>query len=251
MENSTLGQRIKIAREKRGLYQDKLAEILGVTSGKIISNWETGIAKPDADKMVKLCSILGVSAAYMLDYYENEKESISDPEFELIRRYRLIDSYGKKIVDYAIDCEYDRIMDNLRAVKQIDIEPEDHGKIGRKFRRITYYDSAASAGTGQYLDNVKENTIKVLLNDVTEDADYVIPVSGDSMEPLYGNRDRICVKYQTSVEVGEIGIFIVNGDSYVKEFAGDRLVSLNPDYPDIPLRETDEIVCRGKVLGKV
>lgn len=252
--NTTIGQRLKIARERKGLFQDKLAELIGVTSGKIISNWETGIAKPDSDKIVKLCSVLGVSASYMLDYYENEKGTISDDEFNKVKIYRALDDHGKKVSDLVLDCEYERLLSNIamnREEPKMKSEPVKTGRHARKFRRITYYDNATSAGTGQYLENTNKQTIKILLNDITDQADYVIPVRGDSMEPMYSDMDRICVKYQVSIEEGEIGIFILNGESYVKEFGGDRLISINADYPDIIIGEYDELVCRGKVLGKI
>jgi transcriptional regulator with XRE-family HTH domain len=247
MERNSLGQRLKHAREQRGLFQDKVAELLGVTSGKIISNWETGIARPNAESMKKLCQILGVSAAYMLGYYDNEKEAVDDSELELIKKYRRLDEHGRTMVNGALNIEYERIVPPIE-IKDTAEEP-DYRK--NKFRRIAYYDSAASAGTGQYMDNIKSNPIKIPLNDITKSADYVIPIAGDSMEPYFSDHDRICVKYQTSVEIGEVGVFILNGNSYVKEYAGDRLVSFNTAYKDIVINDYDNFVCRGKVLGKI
>lgn len=254
MEKSTIGIRIKTAREKKGLFQEKLAELIDVTSGKIISNWETGIAKPDADKIVRLCGVLGVSAAYMLDYYHDDKESISDTEYEKIKKYRILDSHGKSLVDQVIEHEYERLLDSISENRENPVKEPTANTAEppqKRFRRITFYDGAASAGTGQYLDNIPETKIKVPLNECSAQADYILTVSGDSMEPMFSNRDRICVKYQTSVEIGEIGIFILNGDSYVKEYAGNRLVSINPKYKDVIIGKYDNIVCRGKVLGKI
>jgi Predicted transcriptional regulator len=255
MDNSTIGQRLKTARERKGLFQEKLAELIGVTSGKIISNWETGIAKPDADKIVKLCSVLGVSAAYMLDYYDNEKGTISDDEYNKLKIYRALDEHGQKMIDITMDCEYERLLENIamsrEEPKTQKSEPKKTGRQARKFRRITYYDNAASAGTGQYLENTNQQTIKIPLNEMSDQADYVIPIRGDSMEPMFSDMDRICIRYQVEIEEGEIGIFILNGESYVKEFGVDRLISINPTYPDIVIGEFDEVVCRGKVLGKI
>ncbi|MCL2518495.1 MAG: XRE family transcriptional regulator [Oscillospiraceae bacterium] len=246
MKNTTLGQRLKFAREQKGLFQDKLAELIGVTSGKIISNWETGLAKPDADKIVKLCSILGISAAYMLDYYDNEKSTVNDREFDIVRKYRALDEHGKNMFEFVVSSEYERVIGG-----NVKLPQKDEKILNKKTRRITYYDSAASAGTGQYIDDVKKNQIKIPFNHVTENADYVIPISGNSMEPMFSDHDRVCVKYQTTVNIGEIGVFILNGEAYVKEFGGNRLISLNAKYPDIKFSEYDNIVCRGKVLGKV
>ena len=45
-----------------------------------------------------------------------------------------------------------------------------------------YYDHPASAGTGQYLNDVRVERIEL---PVDIDADFVIPIKGDSMEPDY------------------------------------------------------------------
>lgn len=66
---STMGERIRKAREAKGLLQSQLAELVPVKSGSVISNWEKNINKPDADKIVRLCQILDLSLSYLLDYY--------------------------------------------------------------------------------------------------------------------------------------------------------------------------------------
>ena len=53
------------------------------------------------------------------------------------------------------------------------------------------------------------------------------------------------------VENGEIGIFSLNGEAYIKKLQDDKngvfLISLNEKYPPIPVREHD---IQGKVVGK-
>ena len=72
-------------------------------------------------------------------------------------------------------------------------------------------------------------------------------VHGDSMEPEIYDGDMILVRSQPAVELGETGIFIRDGERYVKIYRGDYLESLNPDYDDIPLEEFSK--CIGKVIG--
>ena len=67
----SLGERIRIARDAKGLKQSELAEMIEVKSAGVISNWEKDINKPDADKIIKLCEVLEISASYLLDYYGN------------------------------------------------------------------------------------------------------------------------------------------------------------------------------------
>ncbi len=51
------------------------------------------------------------------------------------------------------------------------------------------------------------------------------------------------------LNTGEIGIFMVNNECYIKEVGEDGLLSHNPKYKTIPGAE--DIHCIGKVLGKV
>lgn len=70
---STMGERIKASREVKGLLQSQLANLIGVKSANVISNWEQNVSRPDANKMVKLCEVLDISLSYLLDYYGPEK----------------------------------------------------------------------------------------------------------------------------------------------------------------------------------
>ena len=69
----TLGEKILNMRKARGWSQEELADRAGV-SRQAVSRWESGSAKPDADKMVAVCDLFGVSADYLLrDNYEGGK----------------------------------------------------------------------------------------------------------------------------------------------------------------------------------
>ena len=92
---STFGERIRIARENKGLLQSELAASVGVKSSAVISNWEQNINKPDAEKMIKLCQILGVSPAWLLDYYG--AEDINAIEHDLLFGFRELNDEGQRI----------------------------------------------------------------------------------------------------------------------------------------------------------
>ena len=63
--------------------------------------------------------------------------------------------------------------------------------------------------------------------------------------------DIVLVEDTDTVEVGELGIFVLDGNGYFKKFGGDRLISLNEDYGDILLHGYSEVVCCGRVVGKL
>ncbi len=115
---------------------------------------------------------------------------------------------------------------------------------------IDIFNLPASAGTGVYLDDSSTEPLLIVHTDIADRANYAIRVSGDSMIPKYCDGDIVLVETCPSVEKGEIGIFVVDGEGFIKKYGGDRLISLNPKYPDMLLKKYESVYCRGRVLGK-
>lgn len=243
---STLGERLKYARETKGYLQSELARRIGVKSSGVISNWENDLNKPDAEKIVKLCDALDISVSFLLDYYGKSAFELHPLERDFIAKYRALDSYGQETVTMILDRESTRVQ-QLAGL---------HGRpaavIDFAERRTThmcsysYMHRIASAGVGFYFDDIPTDTIKA---PYCEHADFIIGVSGDSMEPTYSDGDLVYVQKQQVIEVGEIGIFVVDGECFIKEAGEDTLISHNKRYAPIPGGE--HINCVGKVLGKV
>ena len=116
-------------------------------------------------------------------------------------------------------------------------------------RLIRLYNVAVSAGLGSYLegDGYDEITSDAL---IPEGTDYAVKVTGDSMEPVFFDGDVMFVREQPTLESGEIGIFNLNGEAYVKRLEGKMLVSLNAKYKPISVHEYDDLRVLGKVLGR-
>ena len=53
---------------------------------------------------------------------------------------------------------------------------------------------------------------------VPEGAEFGLRVSGDSMEPVYHDGQIVWVQQCDRVGVGEVGIFIYDGDGYIKVY---------------------------------
>ena len=101
---------------------------------------------------------------------------------------------------------------------------------------------AASAGTGEFADDDTSEQVAVLYNKWTAKADYIMRVHGDSMEPQIHDGDRVLVREQPAVDLGETG-----GERFVKIYRRNYLESANPAYPDVELDEDSH--CIGKVIG--
>lgn len=268
--------RLKQLREERGLNMRQTAQKLEIPYTTYVG-YEKNEREPNSEVLLLLADFFNCSIDYLLgrtdervdeamidraleagdlleqygNIYEAKKaqklrddnatieqlfaETVTRREIEHITKYRTLDGYGKRAVDCILDVEYERCA-------SIQKEP----KI-----RIRYSILPVSAGAGVFLDD--ENIEFREFPDTPEarQADIVIPVDGRSMEPMFRDGERLLVKKQDEVEIGQIGIFVKGDKGYVKKLAEDRLVSINPDYEDIYPSEDEQIVCMGRVLGKV
>ncbi len=99
----TLGEKIKLYRQRQGLSQAKLGEILSV-SQQAVAKWEKSIAEPDSTALKKMATLFQISIDELLSYYEltpeeqaagavmHKKISLSADEYELIMTYREVGS---------------------------------------------------------------------------------------------------------------------------------------------------------------
>ena len=227
------GEKIKEARLAQHLNQEELAERIG-SKYRSVSTWENGTAKPDYPTLIRLCEVLKTSPNHLLGF-DLSVDTPSLAEWAILHKYRDIDEIGKDAVSAVLDAEYRRVAKPKKA----------------RLLKIDFYNYPASAGTGNFLETERPDEILVKECSEAEDADYVIPISGDSMEPTYHDGDKVFVEKCDSVEIGEIGIFIVNGEAYIKELGNKCLISHNEAYKPIKLGSSDSIYCCGRVLGVV
>lgn len=182
-------------------------------SESLISNWKSGRQLPKYDSLNTLADYFKVSGDYLLGRTDNPK----------------------------IDTE---------TVKLPLITPEKINGTSTKTIIIPFYRTPASAGTGLWLsDETPVEYTNVPKNEKTSAADFMLEVRGDSMQPKFFDGDRVLVKQTESIYEGEIGVFILNNESYIKKMGRKELISLNPAYNPINLKEYDDIRCAGKVLG--
>lgn len=234
----TIGEKIRELRETKGLTQKQLGQKLGEAKGTIVSNWEIGASRPDCERIIQLCSIFNISADELLGI-KSDTHRFTSEEWTRATKIRLLDEHGKNVVDYLIDEEFERVKTNGRKKNR---------------PRLVYIDSYSfpvSAGVGSFVDTEAPEKILVPECDESEEADYVLTVKGDSMEPEFSNGDKVYVVQQPAVDIGEIGIFIINDEAFIKKLGKGQLISLNEKYKPIPFRRDDSIYCCGKVIGIV
>ena len=240
-EENALGNRLLEARKVLNLSQPELCRRLSEYGIEItptsVSKWELGKTYPDPLQLFALCDIYGI-------------EFISD----LSGKSRLNARGMERLMAYRqdlLDCGNYRntpcVLENLVSFR--------------------HYDSCVSAGPGNDAEDfftLKDRNPE----EIPAGAEWTLTISGDSMEPAYLNGQDVYVLPCEELQQGDIGIFILNGCSYMKKYkeqipddpesytdsAGvlhlqPVLVSLNRKYDPIVVRRDDSLKIAGKVLG--
>lgn len=218
-EVSMFGQVFKQLRRDKDIAQEQMADLLGL-SRSAIGMYEQGKREPSLVMLQKIADYFGVSVDYMLG---RKSPALSNADVNLLTKYRLLDDYGRDLVNSIIETY-----------------------LRKDMRLYPYYHHIAAAGTGFYFEDIPVDTMEA---PEMAGADFIIGVSGDSMEPTYSDGDDLYVQRAQRVRTGEIGIFLVDGTCLVKELGPDGLVSHNPSYKTID--GTSNIRCVGRVLGRV
>ena len=242
MENiQEISYRIRELRLANNLEQTEVADYLGYKSDTTVSKWENGKNLPTGAKLVKLAKLFNTTTDYIL--HGKDINTTVSP-----------DSLTQQITDKVVQLTTQNKKIVLRTSEELlESQNEEETKINEvseviQLYNYDYYDHPASAGTGQYLNDVRVEQIEL---PVDVDADFVIPIKGDSMEPDYHDGDLVFIQTSVDLNDGVIGVFNYDGDAYIKQLVIDKeqayLHSLNPSYKDMPITpETDF-----RIIGEV
>ena len=141
--------------------------------------------------------------------------------------------------------EYTRLLEKSGDYRMAEVIPL------HVIREREVYYAAVSAGNGSFLDG--EDYEVYSSADIPEKADFGVYVSGDSMEPVYHDKELIWIEQTEQLEDGETGIFYLDGNAYVKKFQNNKkgtyLVSLNKAYEPMPITESSSFKIFGRVLS--
>lgn len=204
----------------------------------------------DVKKFMEYEEALSQDIAEQQHQFNDFLSSITYAEKEAVEHYRDLDPHGKKMVDFTLQEEWER------STAKTEPKAKDSSNLAESIptRFLTYYQRMASAENGEFLfPNIPTDVIAVPDTPLSRRADFVIGVSGRSMEDTYFDGDKVLVEKTQDVPLGNIGIFIRGSECFIKEAGENRLISHNADkerYPDI-IPDERKIETIGIVLGKV
>jgi len=272
-------EKLDLLMKDANLNKSTLSQSSGIPYTTIDGWYKRGYAGAKLPTIQKLADFFNTTLDYLIRdeitdrfYGLNADFEVSQSERELIQKYRILDRHGRKAVDAILEVEYDRAdtyykkqaaaktkkrtsnwqspeprryPPNVVPIENVNQEDGEEDMI-----TLPVYNAGASAGTGVFLDSTDYEMVAMPDDWLNRRANFGVWVDGDSMEPRFSNGDLVLVRTQPSVDIGDIGIFVLNGEGYIKKLGKNKLVSLNPAYNDIEIGEDDSIYVKGKVLGK-
>lgn len=246
MKRNYFATNLKYLRQKYNMEQLELAQRLGRKSSSSISEWEKGRYTPKAGTLNDISTIFNIPLSKLMN-----EDLTSFEETTLDKITNIASKLEEPRQQVVLDTAKEQYKEQKSEKKKV-IPLESDSTLPKKETTYTYYDNAVSAGTGQYLTDGKQEEVIAL--PVDYDADFVVPVCGDSMEPEFHDCDYVFVKNTYDLYDGDIGVFILDGEAYIKELRIDEegafLHSLNPQYSDKPLLAESDFRIAGKVVGR-
>ena len=221
-------------RKEKGLSQVEVSDYINKfcdkpCTNKAVSHWETGDYLPPLEQFFLLCDLYGI------DDIKGVFHGVERDFKGLVK----LNTQGRRRVE-----EYIALLSGSPLFAETDADEIAYGS----YLFIKLYDIPVAAGTGSFLDSASYEEFAVD-DSVPKEADFAVRVSGDSMTPRFVDRQIIFIKKQKSLNPGEIGIFELDGDAYVKKLGYGELLSLNPQYKPIRIHEDASFHIFGKVVG--
>lgn len=216
-----MNNKLKELREFHKLQQKEFCEPLGLKQ-TTYSNYELGVTEPKSDFWIAVSDHYQVSIDYLFGQTENQHGTKWSGKSQLDERYSALDAHGKRLVDAVMDIE-------LGRVEQPAPEIIDLGTIRK-------YLSRPAAGVNGLVEGEDYEDIP-RTPDMPKEADFCLVVSGDSMEPYIHDGEMIYINEKAKLEDFDVGVFVVDGATYVKQFVPSYdgnlyLLSANPKRQD-------------------
>lgn len=214
-------------RRQNNLTMEELGQKLGKATSSI-SRWVSGERYPKIEEIEQIAIFFNTDIYTLIfgfNYNENSKSNI------LTVYNQLADIRKHKVYSYA--------------QQQLD---EQNSNLNKK-RSIYVVGTSAAGEPIEYGDFDSE----MIQTDVPAKADKAIHIKGDSMEPKIASNSIIFYHEQPTLEIGEIGIFEINGSAvtckkYYVDYNSKKIIlkSINPKYEPMYFAK-DQV----RILGKV
>lgn len=209
---------------------------IGLAYTTVRSILERGVFNAKVDNVIKICKGLNIKPENLM---EVDDTLVSNSLTTLLQ---LTPPRQHNVLDFA---NHQLELQNSTTDNVIDLDTYRNDNT-----TSTNVNGYVSAGTGEQIFD--EPIFKVNVKGYIPPHDIALQVNGNSMEPVFNDKEIIFVEKSNDIKNGQIGVFIINGEAYVKKVhvEEDRLtlISLNKDYRDLHFYENEGVRLVGKVI---
>ena len=243
--NMHLGEIIKEYRDKNKLSMDKFAKMANVSKAYISVLERNKRPKTGKPVIPSIPVIKNVAEAMNMSF---------DDLFNMLEDNQLIsltdDTLISKITDIATQLtspRQERVYNY--AEEQLN---EQNGQIQEDNIVPIVFGRQSAAGSMIYVDDVDAEMGVLPSSIVPNGANELVQITGDSMEPIIKKGSEVYLRYQPTVEDGEIAIVRIEDEGVTCKYLyrdGKNVIlkSENPKYEDIVV-DSEKVSVIGKVL---
>ncbi|HEB2285001.1 TPA: helix-turn-helix domain-containing protein, partial [Staphylococcus aureus] len=224
--------RLKQIMSERKISQSELSRRTGIGRNSI-SDYLNGKYEAKQDKVFELAKALNVNEAWLMGFDISKNRKIENNDIASIYS-KLTPPRQKNVLNYANEQLEEQ---NSKGDNVVDINSYKQEKTP------VNVNGCVSAGVGERLHD--ETLFTEVVKGPIPTHDLALKVNGDSMEPMFKDGEIIFVEKTHNIKNGQIGIFIIEEEAYVKKvFVEDdrlTLVSLNKEYDDLHFYRNESV----------
>ena len=235
-----LEERIKKLRMNRNMTMQQLADLSNLTKG-YISMLEKGLNPstkkpivPSLETVQNLANAFNMTLEELLDGVEGNVSLAGNDSIMTIYT-QLTSQRQERVYNYAEE----QLNEQNGQIQEDNIIPIVFGR-------------QSAAGSMIYVDDVDAEMGVLPSSIVPNGANELVQITGDSMEPIIKKGSEVYLRYQPTVEDGEIAIVRVEDEGVTCKYLysdGKNVIlkSENPKYEDIVV-DSEKVSVIGKVL---
>lgn len=231
---------VKALRKQYGFDQATLAAKLGKRGGTSVANWEKGTAVPPVGVLSDMAHLFHVKIDDLMERDLSKKGSIVDQINDTV--VKLHPARQQNVYTYAEDQLNEQQNENV-----VQFSEQREIVCGRG--------TAAGAPIDGDTQDAEVRRTRVNVDDIPASADEIVTVEGDSMEPDYPKYSQIFVRWQDTIDDGDLAVVRVADEGVTfkqvsRDYQQKKIVlhSLNDKYPDRYL-DPEDISIIGVVLN--
>lgn len=232
--NKIIANNIRKYLKQSTMTQKQLAELIGIKPSTL-SDYLNLRSNPSHGVIQKIADVFGIVKSDIDTTYKEDNDITTVYN-------QLTPPRQHNVLDYA---KHQLELQNSTKDNVVDFNDYKDNKVNE----ASVY-GYVSAGTGEQIFD--EPQFKVAVKGDVPIHDLALQVNGNSMEPMFHDKEVIFIEKTHDIKNGQIGVFIIDGEAYVKKVyvEEDRLtlVSLNKEYPDLHFYENESIELVGKVI---